>query len=307
MSAAPITTNDSRLAEPTALTGYKSRGYYAEAWVRLRRNKLAMVCLVVLTVLCTTAAAAPFITGTVLDKDPNRGRLLDRLKEPSSEHYLGTDDFGRDTLARLIHAGRVSLTIGFVVAAVSLGIGVPLGLIAGYYGGWVDDLINAAVQLVANLPTLFILILMSVLFTPGVLGLALIFGILGWTTEARQVRGRTLSERRRDYVDAAIVCGAGPGRVLFRHILPNVSSVVFVLAGFDVGAAILGEAGLSALGFGVQIPTASWGNMLSKSLEQFDRAWWLVVSPGVAIVVTVFCIFVFADALRDALDPRLKH
>ncbi len=290
------------------LAGLESRssGYLAAAWRRLLRNRMAMATLVVLVFLCVVALFAPWINAHLLHYDPNRGRLVERFRPPSSKHLLGTDDFGRDTLARLIAAGRVSLAIGFMVAAISVTIGVSFGLLAGFYGGWVDDCINALIQLVLNIPALFLLILISALFRPGVAGLALIFGLIGWPGTARQVRGRVLSELTRDYVDAAALAGARDFRIMYRHILPNVASIVLVIIGFDIGGAILGEAGLSALGLGVQIPTASWGNMLSQSLDFFDRYWWLVVAPGVAIVLAVYCVFALADALRDALDPRLS-
>jgi peptide/nickel transport system permease protein len=284
---------------------HAGEGYFGAGWRRLRRNRGAMACLVILSAICLISAAAPWINEHIVGYDPNRGRLLDRFQSPSSDHWLGTDEFGRDTLARLIAAGRVSLTIGFTVAAIQLSIGVSLGLIAAFYGKYVDDGVNAVIQVFNNIPTLFVLIMLSVLFRPGILGLSLIFGILLWPGAARLVRGRVLSERRRDYVDAAMVIGASDLRVMYRHILPNVFSIVLVLAGFDVAGAILAEAGLSALGFGVQIPTASWGNMLQKSLDYFN-AWWLVLAPGVMITLTVFCLIVVADALRDALDPRLK-
>jgi peptide/nickel transport system permease protein len=285
---------------------FRSQSHFQIALRRLRRNKMAMVALTLLVLICSVTAAAPWITDHIVGYDPNKVKLTERFKSPSAQHRLGTDDFGRDVLARLIHAGRVSLTIGFSVAGISLTIGVSLGLIAAFYGGWVDDVVNALIQLWVNIPTLFVLIMLSTLFRPGVLGLALLFGILGWTGIARLVRGRVLSERRRDYVDAAVLIGANDLRVMYRHILPNVTSIILVVAGFDVGGAILGEAGLSALGFGVRIPTASWGNMLSKSLDNFNRGWWLIAAPGVMIVLTVFSIYIFFDALRDALDPRLR-
>lgn len=285
---------------------YQSQGHYQIAWRRLRRNPLAMVTLAFLIVVCTIAAAAPWITDNLIGHHPNRGRLTQRFQEPSSTHLLGTDEFGRDVLARLIHAGRVSLSIGFLVAGISLTIGVSLGLVAAYYGGFVDDVVNAVIQIFVNIPTLYLLIMLSVMFRPSVPMLALLFGVLGWTGIARLVRGRVLSERRRDYVDAAVLIGASDVRVMYRHILPNVTSIILVSAGFDVAGAILAESGLSALGFGVRIPTASWGNMLSKSFDYFDKYWWLVVAPGVMIVLTVFSILAFFDALRDALDPRLR-
>lgn len=295
------------LADVPENIAFQSQGYFQSAWRRLRRNVLAMVCLGILTLIAASAIGADLITDQWVGYDPNRGRLLDRFQEPSREHLLGTDDFGRDTLARLIHAGRVSLTIGFTVAAVSLTIGVTLGLLAGFYGKYIDDAINGLIQIWNNIPTLFLLIMLSVLFRPSVLGLALLFGLTGWESIARLVRGRVLTERRRDYVDAAHLAGATDLRIMFRHVLPNVTSIVLVVAGFQIGGAIIAEAGLSAIGFGVQIPTASWGNMLAKALENFDRGWWLVVAPGVMITITVFCVYVFADALRDALDPRLKE
>ncbi len=181
-----------------------------------------------------------------------------------------------------------------------------LGLLAAYYGRWVDDTINAVIQVLNNIPGLFLFIMISVLFRPGVGGLALIFGMLGWTGIARLVRFRVLTERRREYVDAATAIGVHPVRIMFRHILPNVSSIILVLAGTEIFGVILAEAGVSYLGFGVQIPTASWGNMLSKSFDYFNQAPWLVVAPGVMVVLTVTCLYQLTDGLRDALDPRLK-
>jgi peptide/nickel transport system permease protein len=288
-------------------SGREPQGYLHLAWRRLRRQRGAIAALIALAIICTLTIASPFIDVSLLHHDPNRGVLTQRFQPPDGQHWFGTDDFGRDTLARVLVAGRVSLSIGFMVAAISLTIGIAFGLVAGYYPGPIDDAVNALVQLILNIPTLFLLILLSALFHPGVLGLSFIFGITGWPGVARQVRGRVLSERERDYVLAAVVAGANDRRIMYRHILPNVFSVVLVIAGFGVGGAILGEVGLSYLGLGVQIPTASWGNMLSNSLNYFDRAWWMIVSPGVAIVLTVFCIFVFADALRDALDPHLNE
>jgi peptide/nickel transport system permease protein len=284
---------------------YESQGYIQRAWRRLRRQRPAIAALAVLALVCLLTLTSPWIDANLLHQDPNVGILTQRFQPPSAQHILGTDDFGRDQLARLLVAGRVSLTIGFMIAVIALAIGIPIGLIAGYYGGFIDDIINAAIQVVLNIPLFFLLILLSALFRPGVLGLSLIFGVTGWPGIARQVRGRVLSERERDYVLAAGVAGATDWRIMYRHILPNVFSVVLVIFGFVVGGGILGEAGLSYLGLGVQVPTASWGNMLSNSLNYFDRAWWMIVEPGAIIVITVFCIFYFADALRDALDPRL--
>jgi peptide/nickel transport system permease protein len=283
-----------------------SEGYLRGAWLRFRRDRMAMAALILFLLICLMSLAAPLISEHILHADPNRGRLTQQFKAPSRQHWLGTDDFGRDEAARLVHAGRISLFIGFAATAISLTVGVTLGLIAAYFGHRVDDSINAVIQVLNNIPGLFLLILISTLFHPGVRGLAIVFGITGWTGIARYVRFRVLAERRRDYVDAANAIGVGPARTMFVHILPNVSSIILVLAGTEIFGFILQEASISYLGFGVQIPTASWGNMLSKSFDYFNQAPWLVIAPGVMVVLTVTCLYQLTDALRDALDPRLK-
>lgn len=301
------TASASALAQGGPRVAVRSEGYLAGAWRRFRRDRFAMAALVVFLLICAISIAAPLITAHVLHQEPNRGLLTQKFKHPSRAHWLGTDDFGRDVAARLVSAGRVSLTIGFLATAISLSIGTALGLLAAYYGRWVDDAINAAIQVLNNIPGLFLFIMISVLFHPGVIGLAVIFGITGWTGIARLVRFRVLAERRREYVDAASAIGVHPLRIMFRHILPNVSSILLVLAGTEIFGVILAEAGVSYLGFGVQIPTASWGNMLSKSFDYFSQAPWLVIAPGVMVVLTVTCLYQLTDALRDALDPRLKQ
>jgi len=280
------------------------------AWDRFRRDRASVAALGMLLLVATLSATAPLLAAGVLHSDPDRfvrtdtGRIA-TLRAPSPGNLLGTDDLGRDVLARLLYAGRVSLLVGFGVALMSVAIGAPLGLLAAYFGGWFDDLVNALVQVVLNVPLLFVLIVLSVLLAPGALQLALIFGLFLWPSTARQVRGAALSVSRRDYVDAARVLGASHVRVLRQHIAPNVASVVLVMAGIDMATAILAESSLSFLGFGVPVPLASWGNMLSLSQDQFRAAPWLVYPPGVMIFVTVLCVFVVTDGLRDALDPRM--
>ena len=280
------------------------------AWDRFRRDRASVAALGMLLLVATLSATAPLLAAGVLHSDPDRfvrtdaGRIA-TLRAPSPGNLLGTDDLGRDVLARLLYAGRVSLLVGFGVALMSVAIGAPLGLLAAYFGGWFDDSVNALVQVVLNVPLLFVLIVLSVLLAPGALQLALIFGLLLWPSTARQVRGAALSVSRRDYVDAARVLGASHVRVLRQHIAPNVASVVLVMAGIDMATAILAESSLSFLGFGVPVPLASWGNMLSLSQDQFRAAPWLVYPPGVMIFVTVLCVFVVTDGLRDALDPRM--
>jgi peptide/nickel transport system permease protein len=227
---------------------------------------------------------------------------------------FGTDDLGRDMLARTLVAGQVSFSIGMIIAVVSLMVGVPVGLASGYFGGRFDDVSNAVILTLANIPGMFLLILLSATFrsaqlpipVPWTIVLAVIIGLLGWMGTARLVRGMALSVREREYVRAAEALGASNGRIIGRHLFPNVFSIVTVIAGFDVAGGILAESGLSYLGLGVQPPTASWGNMLGASLENVTRAPWLVLFPGLAICLTTLAIFLVADGLRDALDPRLR-
>ena len=309
--SAPPTARVAARAHADAGPTRPSRSFLSSSVRKFVRDKLSMAALALFLVIVLVTVAAPLIAHYVLDTTPDQmmrtpqGRIA-TLQPPGPGYPLGTDELGRDTLTRLLYAGQVSLTIGFLVAAVSLAIGAPLGLIAGFYGGRVDDLVNAVVQFVINIPSLFILLILSVMFTPGVLGLAIIFGLFYWPATTRQVRGLVLSIRNRDYVDAARVLGASDARILARHVLPNVISIVTVVAGFDVASAILGESALSFLGFGVPVPLSSWGNMLSGSQETFRTAPWLVYPPGLMIFLTVLCIYLIADGLRDAFDPRLR-
>jgi peptide/nickel transport system permease protein len=286
-----------------------SPGYFAESFSRFRRDRVSMTASFVFLCICLLSYGAPLIAEHVLHTSPTKQNLLRNYEAPSVEHLGGTDEYGRDALTRALFAGQVSLSIAFTVTLIQLTIGIPLGLIAGFYHGYVDDIINAIIRILHGIPNFFLLVLLSVTFrsfvgTPW--GLAIIFGVLGWTDETRAVRGLVLSTRQRDYVDAARVIGVSDWRIMFRHILPNVMYIVLIISGFDIIGAMLGEAALSYLGLGVQPPTASWGNMLNGSLENFQNAPWLVFLPGFFITVTVLCVFLITDGLRDALDPRLK-
>lgn len=287
-----------------------NRGFYRRAWSTFRRDRLSLTAAAGLTVIVLVTLLAPWIAEHLLQTSPEKimrdpsGRIA-ILHPPGPGYPLGTDDIGRDALTRLLYAGRVSLTVGFLVAAISILLGTSVGLVAGYFGGWVDDAINAVVQFVFNIPSLFVLIILSLYFRPDVLSLSVIFAFFFWPGTARQVRGVVQSLRAADYVDAARVLGASDLRIMTRHVLPNVANIVMVVAGFDVAAAILSESALSFLGFGVQVPLASWGNMLSGSQDLFRKAPWLVYPPGLMILLTVLCVVLLADGLRDAFDPRL--
>lgn len=282
-------------------------GQAAGLWRRFRRERVGVGALWLLGLIGLIAIIGPWLVDALLGLDPYQQALAQRYRPPSAAHPLGTDDLGRDLLARLLLGGRVSLTFAATVGAIALTVGVGLGVAAGFWRGWVDDAINAVIGTLQNIPYLFLLVLLSVTLRPGFLMLAVIFGLTGWTGIARQVRGVTLALRERQFVEASRALGASNRQIIWRHVLPNVGSVVLVVAGFEVAGAILGEAGLSFLGFGVQVPTPSWGNLLQRSLDVTTRAPWLVIAPGAMILVTVLALFLLADALRDALDPRLER
>jgi peptide/nickel transport system permease protein len=225
-------------------------------------------------------------------------------------HWLGTDNAGRDVLARAIYGGRISLRIGAYVAALQMTLGVVMGLVSGYYAAtWVDDIINAIIMTLGSIPLLFLLIILASTFpifrTPE--GLAFMIGIFGWMGLSRLLRGQIFSIREREYIHASRAIGASAWRVMFRHVLPNVSSIIIVVAVFDIAGAIIAEAGLSFLGVGIGPPLPSWGNMLQGSLGNFTNAPWLVLAPGIFIFLTTLSIFLVGDGLRDALDPWLKR
>lgn len=222
-------------------------------------------------------------------------------------HWMGTDDTGRDTMTRAIHGGRVSLRIGIYVAAISMTLGVVLGLISGYFAAtFIDDIINAVIMTLGSIPLLFLLLILARIYAPTPEGLAFLIGIFGWMGLSRLIRGQIFSVREREYIFASRAIGVSSWRIMFKHILPNISSIVIVSAIFNIAGAIIAEAGLSYLGVGIGPPTPSWGNMMQGSLGDFSNAPWLVVAPGIFIFLTTLGIYLLGDGLRDALDPWLK-
>ncbi len=222
-------------------------------------------------------------------------------------HWMGTDDAGRDVLSRGVYGGRISLRIGAYVAILSMTVGVLMGLISGYYAATIiDDLVNAIIQTLGSIPLLFLLIILSRIFQPGPEGLSFLIGIFGWMGVSRLIRGQIFSIREREYIVASRAIGASTWRIMTRHMLPNVASIVIVIGVFNVAGAIIAEASLSYLGVGIGPPLASWGNMMQGSLGNFTSAPWLVVAPGLFIFVTTLCIYLIGDGLRDALDPWVR-
>jgi len=229
---------------------------------------------------------------------------------PGNCHWLGTDNAGRDVLTRGLYGGRISLRIGAFVAGISMSLGVLMGLLSGYYAATlIDHLINAVIMILGSIPLLFFLIILAAVFpffrTP--FGLSLMLGMFGWMGLSRLLRGQLFSIREREYILASRATGASLWRLMFRHMLPNVSSIIIVIAVFDIANAIIAEAGLSYLGVGIGPPNASWGNMMQGSLGSFTSAPWLVITPGIFIFLTTLSIYLIGDGLRDALDPWLKN
>lgn len=238
---------------------------------------------------------------------PLRQDLRARLAAPGPQHWFGTDDRGRDVLSRIIWGGRISMSVGFLSVGIAVLVGVILGALAGYYGKWVDVVVLRLIEIWMCVPSFFLIITVMALLEPGIMNIMVVIGLTSWPEVARLVRGEFLKQKEMDYAAAARALGFGDRRIIFRHILPNAVSPVFVAATFGVAGAILTESGLSFLGFGVPPPTASWGEILKQSQSYVDFAWWLVLFPGIAIFLTVVAFNLVGDGLRDAMDPRLRQ
>jgi ABC-type dipeptide/oligopeptide/nickel transport system permease subunit len=272
------------------------------AWTRLRHDGRAIFGVGVVVVLALAALLAP-----VVDRhDPLAIDLMERWVAPSADHWLGTDAQGRDVWARLVWGARVSLTVGIVSQGISLVLGVALGLIAGYYGRWVDELVMRLADVTLAFPTLLLLIAMAAALEPSLGTVFVTIGIVGWAGMARLVRGQVLVVRQLEYVQAVRALGGRDWRIVLRHVLPNVVAPVVIAATLGVAGAIMAEAALSFLGLGVQPPTPSWGGMIAdaRDLAQLRTAPWTSIAPGLAIGLAVLGFNLLGDALRDALDPR---
>jgi len=308
-SAIPLATlAGPRVAASRALERQaKPRAYAAESWRRFRADKPAMLGLVVLLAMLAVALGADAIAQRVTGHQPYEQDLRARFAPIGAEGYLlGADDYGRDTATRLAYGARVSLGIAALSIAVALLIGVAVGLVSGFYGGWIDSVLMRGVDVLLAIPGLFLLLLVASMWRMGPVALALVIAALGWLTLARLVRGEVLSAKERDYVQAARVIGSTDRRQMWRHMMPNIAPVVIVWASLTLPTLILAEAGLSYLGLGVQPPTPSWGNMLSNAQRVWGHSPALALLPGLAIYVTVFSINLVGNGLRDALDPRLQ-
>lgn len=274
---------------------------------RFAKNRLAIVGVVVFATIVLAVAVAG-----LSPYDPDRTNLRARFEGPSLAHPFGTDDLGRDTLTRVLHGGRISLLVGLLSMTFSVTLGTIVGGLAGYFRGWVDSALMRVTDLFLSMPSLFVLIVLSTLLmgTPfaraygGTLMIVLIIGVLSWMVVARIVRSSFLTIRERDFVEAARANGAGHLRLMVRHVLPNALGPIFVQATLQVAVAIIAESGLSYLGFGIQPPTATWGNMLKDAQTYMTRVPSLAIFPGLMIFLTVMSVNAIGDGLRDAFDPR---
>jgi len=240
-------------------------------------------------------------------QNPNATHLERKLLPPNAANWLGTDNLGRDLLSRMLHGSYISLTVGFVAVAVSLGIGVIVGAISGFFGGWVDNIVMRVVDAVMCFPTFFLILTAVALLGPSMFNIIAVIGLVSWTGTARLVRAEFLTLRETEYVRAAKTLGQRTPVIIFRHILPNAFAPIFVTAVLGIPAAILTEAGLSFLGFGVQPPQATWGNIIADGKTYLLDAWWLIVFPGLAIFLAALSFYLAGDALRQAAETRAER
>lgn len=280
----------------------------AKVWRRFRKHKPAVAGLLTVTIIIVLCILVPWIN----NYDPGKTNLDIMREPPSAAHIFGTDELGRDLFVRLWDGGRISILIGVSTMLIAITIGTTIGAIAGFYGGRVDNVLMRFTDFMLSIPQLFLLLIFAQLLrstnnptlSGGPLPIIVIIGILVWPPIARLVRGQFLALKAKEFVEAARMSGAKDRRIIFRHILPNAASPIIVAATLRVGAAIITESTLSFLGFGVQPPTATWGNMLKNAQAQMTYAPWTAIFPGLAILITVLSLNYIGDGLRDALDPH---
>jgi peptide/nickel transport system permease protein len=279
----------------------------AGVWRRFRKHPGAIFGAIILITLVTLVILAP-----LSPYDPEISDISNRYKPPSWGHPMGTDALGRDLFTRVLYGGRVSLTVGLLVVFISITLGVPVGALAGYYGGRLDAILMRITDAFLSLPSFLVLILLSAILREvdaplfernNVVTIGVVIGVLAWTTFARLVRATFLTLRELDFVSASRALGGSDFRIIVRHILPNSIGPIVVEATLELGYAIIEESGLSFLGFGIQPPTASWGNLLSNAQEHFTKYPWLAIFPGLMIFLSIISVNYIGDGLRDAFDP----
>jgi peptide/nickel transport system permease protein len=287
----------------------EGRSPWRLAFERLRRDRAAIISVAVIILIILLAILAPVvakITGHGVNEQFNvTGRTPEGLpKGPTGTFLLGNDDLGRDLLVRIAYGARISLFVGVVATALAMTIGVLVGLAAGYFGKIVDTILARFIDVMLSIPFLLLAISLSSVFSPSLTIVIIVLGILSWASIARIVRGQVLSIREREYTEAARALGAGPWRIMFVDILPNLVAPIIVYTTLLIPLTIVGEASLSFLGIGVQPPTADWGQMISTASGYYQQAWWYLVFPSLALLITTLAFNIFGDGVRDAFDPR---
>jgi peptide/nickel transport system permease protein len=284
------------------------RGQWTLFWYRFRRHRLAVVSAIVLSIIIVVAVAAPILAPYDPDKTDLQLARFGEPAAPSLAHPMGSDQLGRDQLSRIIYGARVSLVVGFIATGVAILAGTLLGALAGYAGRWADMIIMRLADVLLAFPPLLFLMAALAAIRPTITSIALVIAVIGWMNVARLVRGEFLVLRAREYTEAARAVGASAPSIIFRELLPNAVGPIVVAASLGIPAAILEESTLSFLGFGLQPPTASWGNMLQGAFPEMRdyNAWWMGVFPGLMIAITVLSFNFLGDGLRDALDPRSR-
>jgi peptide/nickel transport system permease protein len=270
---------------------------------RIGKHNLALVGLIILIPMFFCALFAPFVSL----HNPIEPDLKNVLSPPSFSHPFGTDTLGRDVFARVVYGSRISLLVGFVSVGIATLIGLFIGSISGYYGGMIDELIMRFVDLMMCFPTFFLILAVIALLEPSIWNIMIVIGLTNWMGIARLVRAEILSIKSKEFVLAAKAQGFSEYRIIFKHVLPNALSPVYVVATLGIGGAILTESALSFLGIGVQPPTPSWGNILTQAKDNIEVAWWLSLYPGLAIFLTVMGYNLFGEGLRDIFDPRRRY
>lgn len=272
------------------------------AWHMLRQNPVALIGLIGLALIVLVTLVAPWIA----PYDPTALNYDHLLKPPSDAHWFGTDDLGRDILSRVLWGGRESLRVGFMGIAIAIAGGTIVGLVSGFYGGWVDIVIQRVVDVMLAFPTILLLLSIVAALGPSLQTVLVALGISSIPGYSRLVRGSVLVSKNFEYVTAARVVGATNGRIMVRHILPNVVAPIIIYSTLGLGSAIIATAGLSYIGLGAQPPSPEWGAMLNYGRSYLRDAWWMSIFPGLSIFATVLCVNLLGDGLRDALDPRLR-
>jgi peptide/nickel transport system permease protein len=279
----------------------KSESLWTISFRRMRKSRTAIIGIIIIILFTLVALLAPFIS----PYDPMEQNFIKSFRAPSSEHLLGTDEFGRDVFSRIIYGARISLQIGFVAVFISLIVGVTVGLIAGYYGGWIDMIVMRIMDLMLSFPYILLALVIMSILGPGIYNAMVAIGIVYVPQYARIVRSSVLSVKKKEYVMAARALGANDIRIILKHIFLNSMAPIIIQTTLSIGRAIINAAGLSFLGLGAQPPTPEWGAMLSNGQDFLRNAPWIATFPGIAIALLVLGFNLVGDGLRDAFDPRL--